>query len=83
MEKFAFLAMVLTCEFTFFCIILQRLILALWPNETGKGSLSKGCQRSETTCNSIFRRFGLLFVEKFAFLTIVLTREFTLIQKLI
>src|SRR5207248_6274431 len=29
----------------FFCAIIQRLILALWPNETGKRSLSKVVQR--------------------------------------
>ncbi len=31
---------------------------------------------SETTCNSIFRRFGLILVDIFTFLTKVLTHDF-------
>src|SRR5256885_16924393 len=38
-------------------------------NETDKRSLSKVVQRVKTTCNSIFRRFGLILVEIFAVLS--------------
>ena len=47
-----------------------------WSNETGKRSLSKVVQLAETTCNSIFRRFGLILVEIFVFITMVPTHKF-------
>src|SRR5204863_451454 len=49
----------------FFCAIIQRLISALWPNETGKRSLSKVVQRVRNYLQLDFQKVWINTCEDF------------------
>ena len=77
MEKFAFLIIVLTHKFFFVYNTFRAKLWHFGQMKQANEAYVKLFSRFETTCNSIFRMVGLLLVEKFAFLAMVLIREFT------
>ena len=80
-EIFAYLTTVLTHEFTFFlCNTFRAKFWHFGQMKLAKEAYVKLFSGSETTCNSIFRRFGSILVKIFAYLIIVLTHEFTFFQ---